>query len=84
MVGYAGRGGGSGGRTSQRVLRHPLCCLSSIHRFCSKMTPLLLLLVTTFGVTVTSCRGDAVDATRKPGTSGTDVVTAVVDVIKAK
>lgn len=83
-MGNGGRGGGSGGRTSYRVPRHPFCCPSSVRRFCSKMTPLLLLLVTTFGVTVTSCRGNAVDSTRKPGSFGTDVVTAVVDVIKAK
>ena len=48
------------------------------------MTSRLLLLVTTFGVVVTSCRGDAVDATRTPGTTGSDVVNSVVDVIKAK
>ena len=48
------------------------------------MTTLFLLLVTTFGALVTSCLGASVDATRKPGTSGSDVVNAVVDVIKAK
>ena len=47
------------------------------------MTSRLLLLVTTFGVVVTSCRGDAVDATRTPGTTGSDVVNSVVDVMIA-
>lgn len=40
-------------------------------------------MITTLAVVVTSCRSD-VDVTRQPDVKGTDVVNAVVDLIKAK
>ncbi|KAK7105718.1 uncharacterized protein [Littorina saxatilis] len=42
-----------------------------------------LILAVTLTSFMTSCSGQTVDATRQPGTSGSDVVNSVVDIIKA-